>query len=436
MEFHYRETSGISSSAVDAAKPLLGPYIDSLRTVRGKGGYEAPESSINLPYDEALLDTCVSIVEEKKIHSVKYIFLIGIGGSNLGVRALYDALYGGVDQLDPHRFPKMFFLDTVSGVDVSAYETLLKEIKHRDEVLIIVVSKSGTTVETIAHTEHLLDQLSSHGEDIFSRVVMITDEGSPLWKDATEKSIITLPIPAPVGGRYSVFSSVGIFPLLCAGVDVDEFRAGAQRAVENGLYDGESNHALITALALFENTKKGKTIHNSFFFTPRLESLGKWYRQLLGESIGKTHNEAGEVVHAGITPIISIGSVDLHSVGQLYVGGPQDKFTTFVRVADAPSGVTPSVPKDTIFNTVQGIAGKSFDHIMGAILTGVVETYRKKELPFITVGLEKIDAGTLGEFMQYQMITMMFLGKLFNVNPFDQPDVESYKNETRMLLGA
>jgi glucose-6-phosphate isomerase len=138
--------------------------------------------------------------------------------------------------------------------------------------------------------------------------------------------------------------------------------------------------AALMALAL----QDGKNINDTFVFNSELESLGKWYRQLLGESIGKEHNLRGEQVHSGITPTVSVGSTDLHSVGQLYLGGPKDKLTTFVYSSKHNNALT--VPSNRIFPSIAPmIDGKTTTDIMQAILGGTKIAYNKNQLPFIEI---------------------------------------------------
>jgi len=176
----------------------------------------------------------------------------------------------------------------------------------------------------------------------------------------------------------------------------------------------------------------GFTINDNFFFHPELESVGKWYRQLMGESVGKEQSLTGEVVHAGITPTVSLGSTDLHSVGQLYLGGPKDKLTTFVSSKQTASL---SVPDERVFpNLVPMITGRSAADIMAAILQGVKIAYQKADLPFMEVVLDSLDEESIGAYLQFKMLEMMYLGQLLSVNSFDQPNVESYKVETKQIL--
>jgi len=237
-----------------------------------------------------------------------------------------------------------------------------------------------------------------------------------------------LPIPQNVEGRYSVLSAAGILSLSLAGIDTHALREGASKMREICLSGNmEENIALISAGILYHRYQKGISIHNSFFFSPELESLGKWYRQLLAESIGKEEK--------GILPIVSIGSNDLHSVAQLYLGGPQNIFTTFVYAEDGTAGV--KVPAMPMFSgLVPGIAAKDFSEIGNAIYGGVLAAYKQRALPFVEIIFPEISAKTLGAYVQFKMIETMYLAHLLGVNAFNQPNVEEYKAETRGMLKA
>ena len=266
--------------------------------------------------------------------------------------------------------------------------------------------------------------------DIRGRVVIITDDGSALMQAAQAQNITCLAIPKLVGGRYSVLSAVGLFPLASVGVDIAALRKGASDILDHCLQ--HDNIASASANTLFTQKTQGKTINDNFFFRPELESVGKWYRQLMGESVGKERSIDGEIVHTGITPTVSLGSTDLHSVGQLYLGGPKDKLTTFVSSAKSAE-IT--VPTERVFNDlIPMITGKQASQIMHAILEGVKIAYGHADLPFMEITLDAVDEHSLGAFLQFKMLEMMYLGLLLRVNTFDQPNVESYKVETKRLL--
>jgi len=434
MKFIHNK-SLVSTEEMTALGERLSSYAQHLKEV-SQHGYEDNESSINLPSDKGLMESVGAAVRDKKTTSLKCILVIGIGGSNLGTKAVYDALYGYFDPLAPSRAPRMVFLDTSDPRFLDAlYGFFDTEITHEEEIVINVISKSGGTTETLVNAESVLGALKKKFPRILDRLVLTTDFGSRLWKAAEERDITRLSIPGKVGGRYSALSAVGLFPLAMAGINVTALLDGAQMMRQQCFEsDISKNPAMAGAAVLYASASKGKVINDTFIFHPELESLGKWYRQLLGESIGKEHDMDGNVVHAGITPTVSIGSTDLHSVGQLYLGGPQDKVTAFVsaRLKQRGHAISPEVFSDV----GSDIAGKTPGDVMEAILEGVKIAYEKKGLPFAEIVLDDISPASLGAFLQFKMMETMYLGKLLNVNAFDQPNVESYKTETKRILGT
>lgn len=416
----------------DATRAL--PYIEQLAKVGGENTYTADEASTNLAFDSKLFEQVRTLVADKVSSSLRYIFVVGIGGSNLGTKAIYDALVGYRD-LGNKTYPRMVFVDTTNATMLRFYtEELITTLQAPEEYLVVTISKSGGTTETLANTEILLAALSQQVGGVQKRTIAITDEGSAFWKAAEVASIDHLAIPHKVGGRYSVLSAVGLFPLAALGIDIQSLLQGAQDIRAYCLNtEIEHNPAWQSAALMSFAHRHGTSINDTFVFNSELESLGKWYRQLLGESIGKEHDRDCNQVHTGITPTVSVGSTDLHSVGQLYLGGPKDKLTTFVYSTDYSNAV--SVPSTRVFaDTVAMINGKSTADIMSAILGGVKIAYNKAELPFMEVELEGISPYEIGAFMQFKMIEMMILGDLLGVNPFDQPNVELYKIETKRLL--
>lgn len=419
-------------SQVNAAEnTVVDNYSRRLQEVLQAKAYDAAESSINLPGDDALLQAVNSLVAQKVSPQLKYSIVIGIGGSNLGAKAVYDALRGQ-EVLHAEQYPKLLFAETTDPQWLVSALALLQTLTAKEEVLVTVISKSGGTTETLANFEIIAKTLQDLFGDISDRVVAITDEDSKLWQAATARHIDCLAIPKQVGGRYSVLSAVGLFPLATVGIDIAQLRQGA-REVLDLCFTGD-NIAARSAQVLATKVQQGCRINDNFFFCPELESVGKWYRQLMGESIGKEQSLAGEVVHAGITPTVSLGSTDLHSVGQLYLGGPKDKITTFVSCSETANV---EVPEERYFaELVPMINHKTGTDIMDAILAGVKVAYQKADLPYMEVVLDAIDERSLGAFLQFKMIEMMYLGQLLNVNSFDQPNVEAYKIETKRLLEA
>lgn len=463
MQFHYQNTNRLSTNSLLQTAQTLISYTIHLNTIIANGGYTQPECSITLPSDTDLLKKVQTMAAQytdnrEPTHNnqlqmtnesppttnyelqttnyspPKYIIDIGIGGSNLGTKAVYDALYGYYDNIEPDRFPKMIFLDTNDETYLAKLIAFLNKITDPNEIVINAISKSGGTTETIANLEMIYQALIPRFPKIKDRIVITTDEGSKLWNHAQNMGIATLGIPAQVGGRYSVLSAVGLFPLALCGVDIEALRQGAEDMRQQCISSNTTtNPAALSATILYLHAKQGKIIHDTFLFLPQLESLGKWYRQLMGESIGKEHDVQGAVVHAGITPTVSIGSTDLHSVGQLYLGGPKDKVTTFV--SGEKCDMEARLPEELAFPLVPSLEGRRASELMHAILSGVQAAYTKQELPYMSVSLDGVNEHEIGAFFQFKMIEMMYLGKLMNVNPFDQPHVELYKVETRRVLG-
>lgn len=424
-----------AQAAPDVTLPPLSDYTAHLRQVVADGGYEAAEASLNLSKDTALLQEVQALAEQKVSPHLKYSIVVGIGGSNLGTKAVYDAVCGYRDTMRPEGelYPKLLFAETTDPEWLIGVEHLIENLHSVDEILITVISKSGGTAETIANFEVIAAALTEKFGDVTERFVVITDEGSKLWDAAGAQNIARLSLPKQVGGRYSVLSAVGLFPLQTVNIQIDQLQQGAAQVLDACLTEDGANLALQSAQVLAAHLQKGYIINDNFFFHPELESVGKWYRQLMGESVGKEHSLTGETVHTGITPTVSLGSTDLHSVGQLYLGGPKDKLTTFV---SAPNKlVRVEVPQNRIFpELVPMINGKTAEDIMDAILEGVQIAYQKADLPYMQVTLDGIDEASLGAFLQFKMLEMMYLGQLLNVNSFDQPNVEAYKVETKRLL--
>ncbi len=368
-----------------------------------KAQRRAPELFIRQPFEKELLEE----IEHRFAKKPASVLLVGIGGSSLGALAAYQALRPA---------KKIYFAETF---DARRLDRMLKKIKR--PVGVAIVSKSGTTTETLANAAVILGRLKKSDQ-----VVAVTDKGSKLWNWADENGVAVLPVPKDVVGRYSVFSAVGALPLHWAGISVDKLFKGARDITAACLSENiKENPAARSALTIHRWLNEGKTIHDTFVFEPDLEGVGRWYRQLTGESIGKQGK--------GMTPTVSVGTTDLHSVAQLYLDGPKDKLTTFISVRDHGKDFAIK-SRQGIEDLVPDLAGRKFGALLDAVLEGVKRTYRKQNLPFMEIELAKVSEEAIGALLQMKMIEMMYLGKLMGVNPFDNPAIELYKEETRKLL--
>ncbi len=428
FSFDYSSTGGIAANQLNQHATQATEALAAVRAARQQG-YQTPYTSVNLPFDQQMRAEIADQIAQKQKLNPQAIVVLGIGGSLLGFQAVQQAL--GQSSLQVHG------IDTVDSDLVAAalaqVEPLLKAGKT---VLLNVVTKSGKTTETIANFAVFLEVFKRHRpKDYAQMVVVTTDAGSPLEAIARQEGFAVLPVPAQVGGRYSVLSAVGLFPLGLLGVDVEQLCAGAAAMVEQCVSDSVSeNPALAGAALLAGHYQQGIKIHDLFVFSTRLQAFGMWYRQLLAESIGKAELTDGTRKPVGITPTVSVGSSDLHSQAQLYLNGAVERFTTFVRTHPATQ-IT--IPTSNQFDAcVPHISGKSLSQVMDAIFAGVTQAYAQAGLPFTTITLPQLDAHALGQLLQLHMLQTIYLGALLRVNPFDQPQVELYKKETGKVLAG
>ena len=393
VEYKYKETCLADPKVIAELLISLDPYIKKLKNILNAGKYEDPECSINLPFDPRWANDVTTVADNFDLRKIKYLVLVGIGGSNLGTQAIYEALKTDLT-------PEILFADTVSEKTINGIISKLSQLNSKEEFVLDLVCKSGSTVETNENFSLLINFLSRKFGKINNRVVITTGFDSSFWNEAKNKDYFVLEIPKLVGGRYSVFSPVGLFPLLALGFDIKKLLSGAKGAFDN--LDTITTSAVISVA----HYQKGIGIHNNFFFNPSLEFLGKWQRQLTAESLGKTGK--------GILPIVSIGSMDLHSMVQLYLGGPKNIYTDFMYSEEF---------------------GERLPKVMEAIYKGTVGAYKNAGVPFSEFALSKIDEFLLGYYMQFRMAETVFQAKLLGVNAFDQPNVEDYKQITREILG-
>lgn len=430
MEFNFDHTQ-LTEERKRNALTSLEEYRRSLQKLIKERGVSTDESSVLLPDDIFQLGSVKKLIQEKQ-YKPSLVIVVGIGGSNLGAQAVYEAMGGYSDHfLREKRSPQMIFIDTLDPQLLEKTERLISE-SLLEEILVCVISKSGRTTETAVNTDVVFQFLkASFGDQAKERVVVITDKDSELWQLSEKEGVERLSMPTKVGGRFSVFSTVGLFPLTLAGFNVERLLEGAVE-MRNKVLNEDDDPASRSAISMTYHYEKGVRIHDTFIFSPRLETLGKWYRQLLGESIGKSSkNESRERV--GITPTVSIGTTDLHSVGQLYFGGPDgERLTTFVHCSSCHKETIS--PKSLFSELVPETKDKSISKILNSLTAGTKEAYAEAGLPFIDVNFIEVSEYELGAFMQWKMLEVMFLAQLLNVNAFDQPDVERYKELSRDIL--
>ena len=297
---------------------------------------------------------------------------------------------------------------------------LVDRALERSEIAVVVVSKSGTTLETSANATAVLALLEAKYGDIRDRVIAISDEGTALESLARESGWRYCAIPKAVGGRFSVFTLASLVPLGLAGVDIERFLLGARETLLS-YWKTPALSDTSSALAAVAYLMHEAGIHSeiNLYFSPQLEMLGKWYRQLMAESTGKRLGEA----RVGILPHVAIGTTDLHSIQQYIIDGPRDHYVVLHSVTSR-SGLSPSVYQ-----------GKSIADLREIVVRGLSAAYQGDGIPFCRLDLGPIDEKTLGAYMAMRMESVILFAHLIGVSPFGQPGVESYKSHVRALLG-
>jgi glucose-6-phosphate isomerase len=379
---------------------------------------DTPAAAVLSWKDETQLTAVNDVVA--KFKKPKHVVLIGIGGSSLGAEAIHAALATSTS-------PQLHILDTIAPHELESILTALSKVKKAADIAVCVVSKSGSTVETLANAEVVIGALEKQlGKAIWQQVVCIGNPDTDFMQLAQKRKAHAVPMPEIVGGRYSVFTSVGLVPLALLGHDTEAILAG----VEDATTMSYRTIAYENAVRLHLHLKSGVWHYNFFAFDTRLVRLGKWYRQLTAESLGKEKTRKGKKVKLGFLPTIST-AVDLHSIGQLYFAQFPGVYTDFVTFRD--TSVDYQVPKKPKLATK--LAGQTQQDIAAAIYDGVVEAYQMRQLPYrSTIFDEGLDY-SLGLFMATRMLETMALAELLDINAFDQPNVELYKNNTRKILG-
>jgi glucose-6-phosphate isomerase len=364
--------------------------------------------------------------------------VLGIGGSALGTTALRTALldpwWNEMDDEARDYFPRLYVLD---NVDPATFGPFLDRIDLR-RTLFNVVSKSGGTAETMSQYLVVRDRLEAELGDGWRRHLLFTTdpENGVLRALADAEGIAALPVPANVGGRFSVFSAVGLLPAAMVGIDVEALLAGARAMVERCETDTlrENPAGLFAVLQYLADSAAGAPIHVMMPYSERLRDVADWFRQLWAESLGKRVTRDGREAFVGPTPVRALGATDQHSQVQLYMEGPFDKTVTFLaeREIDREIGIPHGHPEHPELAYLGG-------HGMGELLrtellaTEAALTLRGRMNMLIEV--ERVDARSLGELMMMLQIATVYAGHLYGVDPLDQPGVELGKELTYGIMG-
>jgi glucose-6-phosphate isomerase len=389
----------------------------------------------DLPYQDT---TAIKKLADELAGEFDNFVLLGIGGSALGPIALHSALRHPHHNIRTKKErggrPRMFFVD---NVDPDQFSSLVESIKL-DKTVFNVITKSGGTSETMAQfmIARGLVKKELGKKALKKHFVCITDpEKGNLRKIVRDEKLRALEVPPLVGGRFSVFTPVGLLSAAVSGIDIDELLAGAasmdRRTSKPGLWENPAY--LSAALQYIADTKKGKKISVMMPYSQALKDVADWYRQIWAESIGKKFDLQGNVVHAGQTPVKALGATDQHSQVQLYMEGPNDKTFTFLRVEEFNTKV--AIPKD--FTDIPGasfLIGRSLGELINAEQAATETALMQAGRPCATIKVPAVNPFTLGQILYMFEVQTAFAGGLYNINPFDQPGVEEGKLLTYAMM--
>ncbi|MDL2261879.1 glucose-6-phosphate isomerase [Bacteroidales bacterium OttesenSCG-928-I21] len=377
---------------------------------------------INLPqsYDFDELDEILETASA--LQKLDAVVIIGIGGSHIGAKAVIEAL--------SPRFKKPIPEILFAGYNLcGAYHTELIEYLSDKNYGLIVISKSGTTIEPALAFRLLLSKMKEQFSDaeIKDRVILITDVKKGALRQLSDtEGLKSFSIPDNVGGRFSVFSTVGLLPIATAGFNVESFLHGASIAQNICLEYTVENPAV--RYAAFRNLMYdfGKKVELLVNYNNRLNYVGEWWKQLFGESEGKEGK--------GIFPASTSFTTDLHSLGQYIQQGEKIIFETVVFV-DEQSKDTSLISYDSKnFDELNYIAGKKMEFVNFKAVEGTLAAHLEGNVPNVRINLAAIDEYNLGFLFYFFEIACGVSGYMIGVNPFDQPGVETYKRNMINLL--
>ena len=322
--------------------------------------------------------------------------VIGMGGSTLGTQTIYEFLKDIVKK-------NFVFIDNLRQKKLN--------IKNNKSVN-LVVSKSGNTIETVVNSNIYITRKDAN--------IFITENNDNyLLKLANKLKAEIVHHNNYIGGRYSVLSEVGMLPAELMGLDANKFRQ-LNSLIKNKQFINSLVSGISSTLNYIKNKKYNSIILN---YDEKSENLFKWYQQLVAESLGKKSK--------GLLPLVSNMPKDNHSVMQLYLDGFKNNFYTFFYTNELKSE---SLKNSQILSSQKFLRGKNLSNIMYAQKIDTENVFNKKKIPFRSFEIKKRNEKTLGELFCFFILETILIGKLLNVNPYDQPAVELIKKETKKLL--
>jgi len=365
---------------------------------------------VSLPYEKNLED--IKRLAQKVQKNSDTFIVIGIGGSSLGAKAAIEALRKSTK-------PKIVFIDNPNPATL---ETLLKNLVPK-KTTINVISKSGSTLETLTLFFTIYDKMKTQlsPKILRERIYVTTEKGNNfLSKLARQEKWPLFYMPKDVQGRFSVLSAVGLFPMAVAGIDIESLLEGAQWVDQNS-----RESFLYATLAFGAHRILHKPIKVLFIYDERLSSFGDWFCQLWGESLAKS-----EI--SGPTPLKAIGAIDQHSLLQLFLHGPSNKWFTIIGINDYESKL--AVPDIPILKSYGYLKNVPLARILQAEQKATEQTLTDYQNPLCKLTIPRLSPYTLGALFYHFELATASVAQFYQISPFGQPAVDAGKALTRALL--
>ena len=420
MRVNYRY-AGIKENEIMQYEGKVKTLHDVIHEKTGAGNDFLGWTDYTDAVESSMYDKVKEIASEMRSEA-EALIVVGIGGSYLGSRAVIDAL--------THSFRKDFEVYFAGNSISGTYLKELMDVVKEKNVYVNVISKSGTTTEPAIAFRYIKNFMEEkYGkEESRKRIIATTDKARGALRTLAEmEGYRTFIIPDDVGGRFSVFTPVGLLPIAAAGVDVDELIAGVREGMKEyanpSLKENEAYKYAVLRNILLEGGKDVEILVN---YEPKMTFVAEWFKQLYGESEGKENK--------GIFPASVSFSADLHSMGQYIQEGQRFLFETVINFLDAKEDVV--IPSDE--NNLDGlnyIAGKTLNHVNERAQKGTILAHVSGGVPNLVLDVPKLDARNLGKLLFFFMKACAMSGYILGVNPFNQPGVESYKKNMFALLG-
>ena len=374
----------------------------------------------NLPNQDTryIGDYLEKLDKQQGLELLTDIVVVGIGGSSLGTKAIYHFLKP-VRKLKR----KLHFIDSTDPI---ALNSLQKDVNFASQAThFLIISKSGSTIETIAAYKYILGLINGLSID-YCPFTFITEKNSPLEKHAKEVGALIVNIQDNVGGRFSVLSSVGTIPLILADIKIDRVLQGADSIKNSFFNNGYMQDILLQKATYYAKNVSNYPINSVFSYTESLKYFNQWYVQLWGESLGK--KQRNSVFNVGLTPIGLIGPKDQHSFLQLIIDGTRDKTITFIKLENFE--VSSPVPDITLkhLEDTDIINNVEFSSLINLQADSIIESLKKvQRIPLDEIRIKQQDEFSIGQLIYYYELLTSLVGDLLNVNTYDQPGVESGK---------